>query len=187
MGRAAHLARWLGEHVPVDAVEAEHLQRFEALLERGESVFDRDHFVPGHITASAFVLSPDGEDLLLIHHGKLDRWLQPGGHVDPEDEDVLAAACREVREEVGLSDVTLVHEGVFDLDIHDIPARKRDPEHAHFDVRILLRAKHRGVVAGSDAKAARWVPLPEVHEEESDESVMRAVRKLRTRARRATR
>ena len=117
----------------------------------------------------------------MIHHSKLHRWLQPGGHVDPEDADVFAAARREVEEEVGLVDLSLVHASVFDLDVHEIPARKSDPRHAHFDVRILLRAPHRNAVAGSDANAVRWVPLSEVNGEESDESVMRAVRKLLAR------
>ncbi len=179
--RRSHLAQLLSDHAPTDAVEAGHLVRFHALLERPGDVFARDHFAPGHVTASAFVLSPDGADLLLIHHGKLHRWLQPGGHVDPDDTDVFAAARREVEEEVALTDLGLVHDGVFDLDVHDIPPLKGDPGHAHFDVRILLRAPHRDVVAGSDAQDVRWVPLTEVNGEESDESVMRAVRKLLNR------
>ena len=145
--------------------------------------FARAHFVPGHVTASSFVLSPTGDDVLLIEHSKLHRWLQPGGHVDPEDVDVLAAARREVVEEVGLAELSLVHEGVFDLDVHDIPPLKGDPGHAHFDVRFLFRAPTRDVRAGSDAKAARWVPLDEVRLDASDESVMRAVRKLKRRIR----
>lgn len=179
--RRTHLASLLSAHTPADAVEAEHLARFRSLLELQGDVFARDHFTPGHVTASAFVLSPDGADLLLIHHGKLHRWLQPGGHVDPDDPDVFAAARREVEEEVALADLSLVHEGVFDLDVHDIPPLKGDPGHAHFDVRILLRAPHRDAVAGSDAQDVRWVPLGEVNGEESDESVMRAVRKLLAR------
>jgi 8-oxo-dGTP pyrophosphatase MutT (NUDIX family) len=178
MARRQHLADLLASHAPADAVEAEHLARFHQLLALSGDVFGRNHFEPGHVTASAFVLDPSGEELLLIHHGKLHRWLQPGGHVDPDDVDVFAAARREVEEEVGLTGLDLVHEGVFDLDVHDIPALKGDPPHAHFDVRILLRAPHRDARAGSDAKACRWVPLDAVNGEESDESVMRAVRKL---------
>jgi len=176
--RRHHLAGLLASHVAADPQEAEHLARFHALLQGPGDVFARDHFVPGHVTASAFVLSPERSDLLLILHGKLNLWLQPGGHVDPDDVDVFAAARREVEEEVGLADLELAHNGVFDLDVHDIPAHKAHPPHAHYDVRILLRARHRDAVAGSDAKAVRWVPLPEVDAAHSDESVMRAVRKL---------
>lgn len=143
--------------------------------------FARDHFVPGHFTASAFVLSPDGQALLLIFHEKFRRWLQPGGHVERQDADLLAAALREVEEEAGLSAVEVLGDGAFDLDVHEIPARKGDPAHRHFDVRVLLQARTRTFAAGSDALAARWVPLDAVHEVETDESVLRAVRKLRSR------
>lgn len=142
--------------------------------------FARDHWVPGHFTASAFVLSPEGDDLLLIFHEKFRRWLQPGGHVEPEDTDLAAAACREVHEETGLGEVDVL-DPTFDLDIHDIPARKGDPVHQHFDVRVLLRARSRAASAGSDALAARWVPLDDVSSIETDESVLRAVRKLMRR------
>ena len=143
--------------------------------------FGRSRFDPGHFTASAFVLAPEGDALLLILHEKLHRWLQPGGHIDPSDIDVEAAARRELAEEVGLVGLTLVSTGPFDLDVHDIPPRPdgREPGHAHFDVRFLFRSATREVRAGSDACDARWVPLAEVGAWESDASVMRAVRRLR--------
>jgi 8-oxo-dGTP pyrophosphatase MutT (NUDIX family) len=139
----------------------------------------RDHFTPGHFTASAFILSPERDALLLIFHGKLGRWLQPGGHVDAGDLDLLAAARREAAEEVGLAQLELLAPAPFDLDVHDIPARREDPAHRHFDVRFLFRAQTREARAGSDAKAARWVPLPDISLDISDRSVMRAVEKLR--------
>ncbi|HEY6880471.1 MAG TPA: NUDIX hydrolase [Polyangiales bacterium] len=142
----------------------------------------RANYLPGHFTASAFVVSPERDALLLILHGKLGLWLQPGGHVDDEDESLLAAARREVAEEVGLRELELLAPAPLDLDIHDIPARKGEPAHAHFDVRFLFRAPTRAVRAGSDAKDARWVPLAKIGEDDlvrSDESVLRAVRKLR--------
>lgn len=148
------------------------------LLDSGPPSFSRAHFSPGHFTASAFVLSPERDALLLIFHGKLSRWLQPGGHIEPEDPNVLLAAMREVEEETGLRDVTAVGAGLFDVDIHEIPARKADPAHLHFDVRILLQAATRDFQAGSDALDAKWVPLAEVNAVESDDSVMRAVQKL---------
>ncbi len=179
MLRAPPLLSFLQRFVPADATEAVHHASMLSLLDARGDAFARDHFVPGHFTASAFVLSPDGQELLLIFHEKFRRWLQPGGHIEPEDVDLLAAALREVEEETGLSAVDVLGDGCFDLDVHDIPARKDDPAHQHFDVRVLLQARTRDFAAGSDALAARWVPLAEVHEVETDESVLRAVRKLR--------
>jgi len=177
--RTDDLMALLRRHTPRDDQEAGYLQRMLALCGGPGDAFARDHFVPGHFTASAFIVSPNAEALLLILHGKLRRWLQPGGHVDPEDGSILAAAEREVREEVGLSGLSLLHEGPLDLDIHEIPALKGDPAHAHFDVRFAFRARDLSFRADSDAESARWVPLSEVNESISDRSVMRAVEKLR--------
>ena len=141
MTRLADLAASLARYTPADETEAGHLARMLALAGSPDDPCARDHFVPGHFTASAFVLDAEGTSVLLIFHEKFRRWLQPGGHVDPEDGDLVAAALREVQEETGLSEVDVVGEGWFDLDIHDIPARKGDPAHQHFDVRILLRAR----------------------------------------------
>ena len=179
--RTALARALLAQHRPSDPEEAGFLARMEALCDVPGDPFARCHFSPGHFTASAFVLSPREDALLLIHHSKLHRWLQPGGHVDPEDATLLEAARREVREEVGIADVQVIGEGPLDLDVHEIPALKNDPPHAHFDVRYLFRAPNLEFVAASDAKAARWVPLSEINLEISDRSVMRAVEKLLAR------
>jgi 8-oxo-dGTP pyrophosphatase MutT (NUDIX family) len=120
------------------------------------------------------VVNPAGDQVLLVFHGKFHRWLQPGGHCEPGDADALASAMREVREEVGLA---VTGGELFDVDVHLIPARKADPDHRHFDVRYRFVASG-DAVAGDDAVDARWWPIREVTLAESDESVMRAVRKL---------
>lgn len=177
--RLQHLRSLLGEFSASDAEEAAHLRHMRALCESASDPCARDHFVPGHFTASAFIVSPERDALLLIFHGKLARWLQPGGHVDADDVDLLASARREAEEEVGLSELELLQPAPFDVDVHDIPPLRGEPAHQHFDVRFLFRAPTRAVRAASDAKAARWVPLSEVSLEISDRSVMRAVEKLR--------
>lgn len=177
--RRAHLRAMLDGFSPFDEREAEHLRRMRKLIAAAGDPFSRAHFDPGHFTASSFVLCPHRQSLLLILHGKLHRWLQPGGHVDRVDADIEAAARREVLEEVGLGEVTLERPGVFDVDIHPIAARGGEPGHEHFDVRFLYRAAHMSVAAASDARQVRWMPLDQVNGELSDESVLRAVRKLR--------
>ncbi|MGB1701284.1 MAG: NUDIX hydrolase [Nannocystaceae bacterium] len=157
------------------------MERCLQLTERALTPCARHTFEPGHFTASAFVLSPDRTRLLLIFHGKLHRWLQPGGHIDPDDASPMDAALREAREETDAQGLSLAHEGIFDVDIHRIPALKDDPSHEHFDLRYLFVASKTAAVAGSDARDVRWCPLDQVSPLESDESVMRAVRKLRRR------
>ena len=184
--RHRHLRTLLAQHQPFDDLERAHRDATLALLDVPGDPFAHDHFEPGHVTASAFVLSPDGESLLLILHGKLHRWLQPGGHIEPEDADVLEAARRELMEEVSLHQLPLspLVSGIVDIDVHVIPARRNvqghgdDPEHRHFDVRFLFQAEHWQFDAGSDAHAGRWIALSAITHVESDASVMRAVTKL---------
>ena len=185
MNRTPHLCDELARYQPVDSDDRRHLTAMLDLVATrpdsavGPDVFARDSYAPGHFTASAFVLSPGEDALLLILHAKLDLWLQPGGHVDPDDADLVAAARREASEEAGLADLSLVTRGIFDVDVHSIPARHDAPEHRHFDVRYLFRASSLRVAAASDAKAARWVALADLESVQSDASVMRAVRRIR--------
>jgi 8-oxo-dGTP pyrophosphatase MutT (NUDIX family) len=176
--RRAMLAGWLHAHRAHDAVEQGHVDAMLALLSTTEDPFTRTHFLPGHFTASAFVVSPDNASLLLILHKKLKRWLQPGGHVEADDADVLASARREAAEEVQLADLPLAREGIFDVDVHDIPAIGTEPAHKHFDVRFALRAPNMNAFAGDEVSAAKWFFLDELNTAHSDPSVLRAVHKL---------
>lgn len=169
----------LDAHFPADERESDFLESMLALLELPGDVFSRAHCTPGHLTASAFVVSPDGGSLLLVHHQKLQRWLQPGGHVEPDDVDIFAACAREVREETGVSALEPAQPGaLFDVDVHDIPGRPGEPAHRHYDVRVLFRAGQTELVAGEGTTGAKWVPFADVPTVGTDESVMRAVRKL---------
>ena len=180
--RRQHLVDLLENHQPHTEEEAGYRERMLSLVRAKGDAFSRSHYDPGHFTCSSFVLSPDREALLLIAHSKLKRWLQPGGHTEPTDADVFAAARREVAEETGITELELV-DGLclFDLDIHAIPPLGDSPPHEHFDLRFLFVAENYSFQAGSDASDARWVPLDQVSSHESDQSVMRAVSKLRER------
>jgi 8-oxo-dGTP pyrophosphatase MutT (NUDIX family) len=162
-----------------DATEASYVARMIALTLSTQAC-ERSHFVPGHFTASAFVLSPDRRDLILIHHKKLGIWVQPGGHVEPTDAGLVSAARREVAEEVGLGELDSFAKdsALFDVDIHSIPARKSEPAHEHFDARFAFVARTRDFARTEEVADVRWVPLARVSETTADESVLRAARKL---------
>jgi len=171
----------LRAHRPVDQQEAAcHRRLLEVLPTPGE-VFSKHFFDPGHFTASAFVVSPDSRSLLLIHHAHFDLWIQPGGHLDPEDPDLLAAARRELWEETGLQSVTrpVWAPGILDLDVHNVPGgMKGQPAHQHYDVRFAFIAETLRVQAATDAKAVRWFPLTELHTVDTDDSVRRAASRI---------
>jgi 8-oxo-dGTP pyrophosphatase MutT (NUDIX family) len=178
--RLSSLREQLAHHQAADAAEARFVARMLELT-HADGACSRSHVSPGHFTASAFVLSPDRGELILIHHKKLGIWVQPGGHVDATDADLEFAARREVAEEVGLHELEpLTARGVlFDVDIHAIPARKDEPAHEHFDVRFAFVAATRSFARSEEVADVRWLPLDDIASITTDRSVLRAVDKLR--------
>ena len=139
-----------------DSTEKGFVDRVTQWQRSGGLQTSSSSFAPGHVVASGWVVSPQANAVALIHHAKLGRWLQPGGHCEASDSTIAEAALREVREEIALS-TTPTSAEFFDLDIHTIPARKGDPEHLHFDFRFLVLVDSVDLQAGSDAAAAAWV------------------------------
>jgi len=94
---------------------------------------------PGHVTATALVLSPDRGRILLTLHRRIKRWIELGGHLEPDDADLAAASLREGIEESGIPG--LVQEaGILTIVVHeDLPCR-RAPGTTHYDVYYVLTA-----------------------------------------------
>jgi len=169
----------LRQHSPADANEAEMTARTIAFVEANPNCYQRS-LLEGHITGSAWITSPDGTQVLLIHHRKLDRWFQPGGHADG-DRDVAAVALREAEEETLLPDVKLVSPAIFDVDIHTIPAKGNVPEHLHYDIRFLFTASPETALGGEsrEVKGIRWLSLDDAEQLSNSESISRMIRKSR--------
>lgn len=157
--------------------EAGLVERFRAFVTTHERCFERDLWA-GHVTGSAWLVNAAADAVLLTHHRKLGRWLQLGGHSDGNP-DALAVARSEAEEESGLA-VRVLDGRAFDLDIHEIPARKNDPVHFHFDVRFVLQ------VAGGEAFRVSpesldlaWVPIDRLAEYTDEMSMLRMAEKWR--------
>ncbi|MSU50687.1 MAG: NUDIX domain-containing protein [Opitutus sp.] len=165
---------------PLDAHEAAMTSATLRFVEAHDDCLLRS-CVPGHLTGSAWIVSPDRTRTLLTHHLKLDKWLQLGGHADG-DGDLPAVALREAREESGLTGVRAVSSEVFDLDRHWIPPRKTELGHFHYDLRFMFEADPAEPLAiSSESKDLAWVALGAVTALNPEESMARMVRKTTVR------
>ena len=162
----------------IEAYEGPYADAFLHLLRTTAAPYSRGQFVPGHITASCFIIDGDAR-LLLHHHRRLNRWLQMGGHLEPGEEP-SAAALREGYEESGLRDLHLLGD-IADLDVHLIPAGKGEPEHRHFDVRYIARTQspERIAVDSRESRELMWFDLHRAAALMPGEESLRVIKKIR--------
>ncbi|MFI6779860.1 NUDIX hydrolase [Micromonospora sp. NPDC050276] len=145
---------------PTSPAAASARDRTLALLAAGPVAMSRQHR-PGHLTASTLVLDSTGSRVLLCLHGKFGRWVQLGGHCEPTDQTLVAAALREATEESGIAGLRIDPVPI-DLDVHQVQCQGGS---AHHDIRFAVLAPAAAVEQVSDeAEALGWFPpdqLPE--------------------------
>jgi 8-oxo-dGTP pyrophosphatase MutT (NUDIX family) len=167
----------LAAYAPENGTEKEMYLDTIEFVKKYPDCFERTLQI-GHVTASGLVLSPDGNSVLLMHHQKLGRWLQPGGHCDG-DPDTEAVARKEIWEETGIQQLGLLQKGIFDVDIHLIPERKGLPAHNHYDIRFAFKAAEgQSIIVNDESLDVQWIPLGKVQELNDSESVVRMIRKI---------
>lgn len=168
------------QHPPYNDREALHREAILNLLHTCPAPLSRENYKPGHITASAWIVAEQTNQIGLIYHRRIARWLQPGGHVDPGETDLRSVALREVQEEMGIAPDPL-KTTLFDLDVHEIPATAVQLNHQHFDVRFLCLVEQQPIFPASDAEQGKWFSIGEVRQlaidDHSGESMARMLEK----------
>ena len=147
--------------------EQEEQDRKELLrrLQSGEELYSRDNCA-AHLTASAWVVSPDRRQVLMAYHNLYDSWAWLGGHADG-DHDLLAVALREVREESGLTKIRAVSPDIYSLEILTVDGHEKHGKyvssHLHLNVTYLLTADERDELKVCEAEnsGVRWFTLDE--------------------------
>lgn len=167
------LKNLLEQYAPPSAKEEETKKSMLGFLVTHPDCFDRS-CVSGHFTGSAWLLNRPKTHALLMHHRKLDKWLQLGGHCDGES-DVLAVALKEAQEESGINGIIPISTTIFDIDLHEIPPYKETPAHKHYDIRFLLHVHtDEDFIKNEESNQLMWVPKHvSPHFPFGDESVKR--------------
>jgi 8-oxo-dGTP pyrophosphatase MutT (NUDIX family) len=147
------LTQWDAPDVGQDSVRHAVL----AFLNAREDACERA-CVPGHITASALVVSDSGDQVLLTLHPRLGRWVQLGGHCEPADTDIVAAAMREATEESGIEGLG-IDPSLGAIHVHALTCSLGVPTR-HLDLQFIARAPKDAVIAISDESLdLRWWPV----------------------------
>ncbi|GAA0374011.1 NUDIX hydrolase [Streptomyces blastmyceticus] len=174
-----HIRDTIDDYLDAHPEEKARLAPVLDLLDAEADLTSRKEF-RGHATAGAVLADPAGR-VLHIRHLALDRWLLPGGHIEPEDARLVDAAQRELTEETGIpasavapAELCPVH-----IDVHPIPANdaKGEPEHQHFDFRFLFcTSADIGEIQVEEVTAAAWRSADSIEDETLRRRIVRALR-----------
>lgn len=181
------LERYLREY-PNEAERQSHFSDFlRTAIQQDKNIFDKQNQV-GHLTASALVIHPDQLHFLALWHKTLKRFLQPGGHIEPDaDGSMLAAAIREVEEETGISadDLLPISPGLvdsdpLDIDTHAIAPANNVDGHYHFDFRFvfLYKGDLSRVPEEYDGTEIKWSSLTELPDQTTHQYLLEKLRHL---------
>ena len=179
---SSYLLGLLDAHAPTDSDEVRSLAEMRRLLPQLERPMSR-HQARAHVTASALVVDIKAGRTALLHHAKLKRWLQPGGHAEAIDAGLIhQTALREAKEETGC-DVRLFHAipTLLDVGVHQIPGRADEPAHQHLDLRYLVVAENPQnlTLNAEEASAVKWCSFDEAMLLADDAALRRMLRKGR--------
>ena len=153
----------IARYEPFNEQEARDRELILDYLAENPGCFSRADPV-AHMTASAWVVNPARDKVLMVYHRIYDSWSWTGGHADGE-EDLAAVALREVREETGLRSLRLLSEGIFSLESLTVDGHEKNgayvSSHLHLNVTYLIEAddEDRLTVCEEENSGVRWFTL----------------------------
>ena len=166
------LLQQIENYIPFNEQEARDKQLIAAALRQYGDIFTRENEVL-HMTASAWAVNRSRDKVLMVYHNIYNSWSWLGGHADGE-EDLLAVALREVREESGVQSVQPVTEDIFSLEVLTVDGHQKRGQyvssHLHLNVTYLLEADDTEPLTVREAEnsAVGWFPLEEAVQASSE-------------------
>lgn len=147
--------------------EQPKVAHFLEFLNSNPHAYERSN--KGHITSSIWIVNADRTHVLLTHHKKFNEWIQLGGHNDGEL-DCKAVAAREALEESGIEGLQFLNEGIFYIDIHEIPT----PCAYHYDVGFIMQAPAgSSYLVSEESHDLAWVPFEKITDYVTEPAVLR--------------
>lgn len=156
----------------------DEVRQILAFMAEADNLFGRDS-QGGHITCGAWILDPSLSKVILVRHRRLDRWIQPGGHIEI-GETPFAGALREAEEETGIEDLVPWKNKLFNLSVHLFPQGKDGPAHFHYDFRYLFIATGSSRIQATDeTDGVVWVPLSRIADYTDEATILEMAEKTK--------
>ena len=166
------LIQQITAYVPVNEQEAADNTLLLRWLQSGEDIYTRSNQT-AHLTASAWVVSPDRTQVLMAFHKIYNSWAWLGGHADGA-RDLMAVAKREALEESGLKDVKLLTSEIISLEILTVDGHEKHgayvPSHLHLNVTYLFEADPNAPlrVKPDENSGVAWIRMDEINQKSNE-------------------
>ncbi len=167
-----NLIRQIEQYIPFNEQEQQDKAQMLAFARSGAALLTRDNPVV-HLTASAWVVSPDRKQVIMVYHNLYRSWSWMGGHADG-DADLLRVAKKEVMEECGLHDVTVVSPDIFSLEILSVAGHEKKGQylssHLHLNVTFLFEADPAEPlrIKPDENSAVGWIPVKDIPQKSTE-------------------
>lgn len=176
------MIEYVKNYVPCNEQEAKDKEIFVYCTEVFKDVLSRNNEV-AHFTSSAFTVNKVRDKVLMIHHNIYNSWSWIGGHADGE-EDLLAVAMKELKEETGVENIRPVSTEIFSLDVLTVLGHTKRGNyvspHLHLSVAFLIEADEKDLlrVKADENSGVRWIPLEEINDYSTEPHMHKVYDKL---------
>ena len=176
------IVKELEAFVPYNDQERSDREIMLSSIEKYPDIFTRENEL-AHFTASAWIINPARNKILMAYHKIFDEWAWCGGHADGE-RDLLAVARREVEEETGVSSMKLLSDGIYAIETVPVDFHYRRgvfvSSHLHLDVCYLFEVSEDERLRANEVEntGVKWIPIERSVEQTKEAKMIPVYTKL---------